>query len=216
MTDLDVAMALAGELKQNGSARRVTAVNNIVQACHHLLEQKQKINVANVVATAKALGLKGPAASSIYNAEELGTLVQAFAKTQKVVPDDTMSRALSSDEDELLAAIVNPRLKSMLRDLIADRNKAKQEIRILDNFVRKVKSSDLFLGQTAAQENLALEKQATISEAEKQVVRHFFEETLDGYGFELESDDLCRSGRPIGARQFVALMRKLTGGDLKC
>ena len=111
-----------------------------------------------------------------------------------------------------MEAIVNKRLKSMLRDLIADRNKAKEQMKILDNFVRNMKSSDLFLGQTAITETPALEKHTALTDAQKSTIRYFFEKTLDGYGFDLEGEDLVRKGRPIGARDFVALMQKLSGG----
>ena len=200
------AHAIASEISDGKSPRRVKAVRNIVAACEKLIEENTALTYVSVAERIEALGLQGgPKAQSIYNTDDLKGLIDAFAEEGS--PREVARNAkasFSTDEEEILAALLTPRLKSMFRDIVADRSKALTQMRLLDSFVTKMKKTN---GATDGSEvNAIVTVEHKLSE-EKAVIREFFEVLFD-YGFNLEDGEIVKGGKPTNSRKFVALMQK--------
>lgn len=205
MGDFKKQRAIASELKQSASPRRVKAVDNIVAACEALIKEGGKVTYVFVAEKIDALGLKGgPKAQSIYNNDDLKTLISSYID---IVPPRADARgknkAASSDEEELLEALSTPRLKSMFRDVIAERDRAKAQMRILDGFVTKIKNSNGYLGV----EDVAVPVVEKRMDEEAAIVDEFFNILYD-YGFDLVDGEVVRGSKPTGSRKFVELLRR--------
>lgn len=205
MGDYKKQRAIASELKHGASPRRVKAVDNIVAACEALLKEDGKVTYVLVAEKIDALGLKGgPKAQSIYNNDDLKTLISSYI--DEVPPRADVrgkNKADSSDEDELLEALSTIRLKSMFRDVIAERDKAKAQMRILDGFVTKIKNSNGNLGI----EDVAVPAVEDQSDGEVAIVKEFFDILYD-YGFDLVDGEVVKGSKPTGSRKFVGLLRR--------
>lgn len=205
MGDFKKQRAIASELKQSTSPRRVKAVDNIVVACETLIKEDAKVTYVFVAEKIDALGLKGgPKAQSIYNNADLKTLINSYI--DKVPPRANArgkNNAASSDEEELLEALSTPRLKSMFRDVLAERDKAKAQMRILDGFVTKIKNTNGYLGV----EDVAVPAVNHPSDEEVAIVEEFFTILYD-YGFDLVDGEVVKGSKPTGSRKFVDLLRR--------
>jgi hypothetical protein len=206
MGDLSKARAIALEISDGKSARRVKAVNNIVLACEKLIKEGGKVSYTSVAVMIEGLDLKGgPKAQSIYNTEELKTLITAFADE---VPPKEQARgakaSFSSDEEEIIAYLDTPRLKSMFRDIIAERSKALTQMRLLDGFVTKMKQS---VGTPNELRVPATHLMEDHSDEDVAIVKKFLKVLFD-YGFDLEEGEIVKGGKPTGSREFVDLLQK--------
>ena len=206
MDDFAKAHAIASEVSENKSPRRVRAVNNIVAACGNLIEEKTAITYASVAEKIEALGLQGgPKAQSIYNTDDLKSLINAFAEAgaaKKIAR--SAKESFSTDEEVIMDALPTPRLRSMFRDIVADRSKALTQMRLLDGFVAKIKKSGGVIDGRGGDATFAIENP---SKEEEAIVRNFFEVLFD-YGFDLEDGEIVKGGKPTGSRDFVELLQK--------
>ncbi|MFG6592139.1 gamma-mobile-trio protein GmtX [Sulfitobacter sp. 1A12157] len=206
MGDFVKAHAIASEISNGKSPRRVRAVKNIVAACKKIIEENGSVTFASVAERIELLGLQGgPKAQSIYNTDDLKALIRAFA--EEAAPKEVTRSAnasFSSDEEEIMAALLTPRLKSMFRDIVADRSKALTQMRLLDSFVTKMKKTN---GAIDGSEGNAIVTIGHNSNEEIEIVREFFEVLVD-YGFNLEDGEIVKGNRPTNSRKFVALMQK--------
>ncbi|MEP3588846.1 MAG: gamma-mobile-trio protein GmtX [Marinobacter sp.] len=200
------AHAIASEISDGKSPRRVKAVNNIVAACKKLIEESAAVTYSSVAERIEALGLQGgPKAQSIYNTDDLKALINAFA--EEAAPKETVRSAkasFSSDEEEIMNALSTPRLKSMFRDIVTDRSKALTQMRLLDGFITKMKQSGTAIDGSDGNTNGMIEH---VSDKEAEIVRKFFLVLFD-YGFDLEDGEIVKGNRPTNSRKFVALMQK--------
>lgn len=206
MGDFAKAHAIASEISDGKSPRRVKAVKNIVAACRKLIEESAAVTYASVAERIEALGWQGgPKAQSIYNTDDLKALINAFA--EEAAPKETTRSAkasFSTDEEEIMDALPTPRLKSMFRDIVADRSKALTQMRLLDGFVTKMKQSGTAIDGSDGNTNVMIEH---YSEKEAETVRKFFSVLFD-YGFDLEDGEIVKGSKPTGSREFVELLRK--------
>lgn len=205
MGDFKKQRAIASELKQSASPRRVKAVDNIVAACEALTKEDAKVTYVFVAEKIDALGLKGgPKAQSIYNNADLKTLINSYIDTVPSKADALgKTKAASSDEEELLEALSTPRLKSMFRDVLAERDKAKAQMRILDGFLTKIKNSNEYLGV----HDVAVPAVEHQLDEEVAIVKEFFNILYD-YGFDLVDGEVVKGSKPTGSRKFVDLLRR--------
>lgn len=206
MDNFAKARAIAAQLKDGASPRRVRAVDNIVVACQGLMAAGAKLGATPVANKISELGLAGgPKQQSIYNSKELKTLIAAFADE---TPQDKTSRganaSYSSDEEELMKTLVTPRLKSMFRDILAERDKASAQMRLLDAFVTKLKKSNGALDDMKGTAAATLEHD---SEEDAAIVRKFLE-VLFNYGFDLKDGEIVKGDKPTGSRKFVEVLQK--------
>ncbi len=206
MGDFSKARAIASEISDGKSARRVKAVNNIVLACEKLIKEGGRVSYTSVAVMIEALALQGgPKAQSIYNTDELKALITAFA--DEVSPKDQARGAkasFSSDEEEIMTYLDTPRLKSMFRDIVAERSKALTQMRLLDGFVTKMKQSGGSLNEFKVPGASLIEDH---SDEDAVIVDKFFKVLFD-YGFDLEEGEIVKGGKPTGSREFVDLLQK--------
>ncbi|WP_078520917.1 gamma-mobile-trio protein GmtX [Thioclava sp. F28-4] len=206
MGDFTKAHVIASQISDGKSPRRVKAVKNIVAACQKLIEDNTTVTYASVAERIEALGLQGgPKAQSIYNTDDLKALINAFA--DEATPKEVARSAkasFSTDEEEIMDALPTPRLKSMFRDIVADRSKALTQMRLLDAFVTKIKQSG---GAIHGSGGNAATKIEHHSDEETAIVRDFFEVLFD-YGFDLEDGEIVKGGKPTNSRKFVALLQR--------
>lgn len=206
MADFSKARLLAAELKSGSSHRRQRVVDNIVTACEKIIGEGGKVSAAEIEKKARELGLDGPKKQSIYNAkDELGPLVSTYAESQAVEkPKRGAKASYSSDEEELLAALGSQRHKSMFREVVADRDRARDQLRLLDSFVSWMKQSNTLVDGTNPESLSAIEYHSPDDHA---IVEKFFGVLYD-YGFDLQDGEIVKSGKPTGSRDFVTIMQK--------
>ena len=207
MADTSIPLQIAQELKASPNVRRHRLVDNIVAAGEALRSEDKKISPPCVSRKVSSLGLKGgPAAQTIYNTPELKTLVEAFSSTVQLpkVPDRS-KRAFGSDEEEVLSCLDGPRLKSMFRDIVHERDKLKQQMRILDANLKRLSEKAADVTKIESNPVPRISKSDQLDET-KAAVNELIK-ALDEYSFELRGDDIVKGARPIGAKRFVQLAR---------
>lgn len=210
MSDFAKTHAIAAELKDGASPRRIRAVDNIVVACEKIIREGGKASYSLVADKIEDLGLKGgPKAQSIYNSEDLKALINSFTETSPAQVEARSSKAsFSSDEEEIMSAIGTQRLKSMFRDILADRDKAKAEMRLLDSFLTKLKQSNgTFVAKDASQPAAIPDQSARQSKDDIAIVDRFFDVLYD-YNFNLVDGEILKGKKPTGSQEFVELLRR--------
>tara|TARA_R110002049_G_scaffold114739_1_gene266075 strand:+ start:2753 stop:3406 length:654 start_codon:yes stop_codon:yes gene_type:complete len=210
MSDFAKSHAIAAKLKDGASPRRVRAVDNIVVACEKIIREGGKVSYSSVAEKIEALGLKGgPKAQSIYNTGDLKTLINSYTEALPAQVEARSSKAsFSSDEEEIMSALGTQRLKSMFRDVLADRYKAKAEMRLLDGFVTNLKQSNgSFVAQTASQPAVIADQSSGQSEDDIAIVDRFFDVLYD-YNFNLVDGEILKGKKPTGSQEFVELLQR--------
>lgn len=208
MSNFAKSNAIAAELKDGASARRVRAVANIVVACEKIMREGGKVSYSSVAEKIEALGLKGgPKAQSIYNAADLKALINSYTETPPAQVEARGAKAsFSSDEEEIMSLLGTQRLKSMFRDILADRDKAKAEMRLLDGFVTKLKQSNGSFVEENESRSAAISDQSSVqSKDDIAIVDRFFDVLYD-YNFTLAEGEILRGKKPTGSQEFVELL----------
>ena len=210
MTDFAKSRAIAAELKDGASPRRVRAVENLAVACEKLIGSGGKVSYSSVADKIEALGLRGgPKAQSIYNTEDLKALINSYTEAAPAKVETRSAKAsFSSDEEEIMSALGTQRLKSMFRDILADRDKARAQMRLLDGFVTKLKQSNgSFVADSPSQPAEIAEHSVDQSEDDVAIVDRFFDVLYD-YDFNLVDGEIVKGRKPTGSREFVELLQR--------
>lgn len=129
-------------INRTQSARRQNNLTNVWNALQHLREMKSRdFSVASVARAIAALGLSGPKAQSIRNAEgeEFRALIAQYKS--EFGPPDAMRE--SSLADDLVSSIPDLRAAAMVQTVLAENKSLRRRLDLLKNEFLRLAPVDL-------------------------------------------------------------------------